>query len=44
MPMTVALSKSVAFILLGMFQLALTAIEYRRVQDAKHANTACDVP
>ena len=33
-----------ALIALGMFQLALTAIEYRRVHGVKYANTARDVP
>lgn len=42
--MTVELSMSVALILLGLFQLALTAIEYRRVHGVKYANTARDVP
>lgn len=35
---------TVALILLGLFQLALTAIEYRRVHGVKYANTARDVP
>lgn len=42
--MTIELSMSVALILLGLFQLALTAIEYRRVHGVKYANTARDVP
>lgn len=35
---------TVALILLGLFQLALTAVEYRRVHGVKYANTARDVP
>lgn len=42
--MTVELAMAVAIILLGMFQLALTAIEYRRVHGVKYANTARDTP
>lgn len=42
--MTVELAMAVAIILLGMFQLMLTAIEYRRVHGVKYANTARDVP
>jgi len=41
--MTVELSMVAALIALGMFQLALTAIEYRRVHGVKYANTARDV-
>ena len=44
MEMTVELAMAVAVILLGMFQLMLTAIEYRRVHGVKYANTARDVP
>jgi uncharacterized MAPEG superfamily protein len=42
--MSVELSMVAALIALGMFQLALTAIEYRRVHGVKYANTARDVP
>lgn len=42
--MTVELAMAVAIILLGMFQLALTAIEYRRVHGVRYANTARDTP
>lgn len=41
---TVELAMAVALILLGMFQLMLTAIEYRRVHGVKYANTARDTP
>jgi uncharacterized MAPEG superfamily protein len=41
--MTVELSMVAALIALGLFQLALTAIEYRRVHGVKYANTARDV-
>jgi len=42
--MTIELAMSVAIILLGLFQLMLTAIEYRRVHGVRYANTARDVP
>jgi len=42
--MSVELSMVAALIALGLFQLALTAIEYRRVHGVKYANTARDVP
>lgn len=42
--MTIELSMAAALIALGMFQLVLTAIEYRRVHGVKYANTARDVP
>jgi uncharacterized MAPEG superfamily protein len=42
--MSIELSMVAAQIALGMFQLALTAIEYRRVHGVKYANTARDVP
>jgi uncharacterized MAPEG superfamily protein len=42
--MSIELSMVAALIALGLFQLALTAIEYRRVHGVKYANTARDVP
>jgi uncharacterized MAPEG superfamily protein len=42
--MTTELAMAVALIVLGLFQLALTAIEYRRVHGVKYANTARDTP
>jgi uncharacterized MAPEG superfamily protein len=42
--MSIELSMVAALIALGLFQLALTAVEYRRVHGVKYANTARDVP
>ena len=42
--MTTELAMAVALIVLGLFQLMLTAGEYRRVHGVKYANTARDVP
>ena len=42
--MTVELAMAAALIGLGMIQVMLTAIEYRRVHGVHYANTARDVP
>jgi uncharacterized MAPEG superfamily protein len=42
--MTIELAMAAALIALGLFQVALTAIEYRRVHGIAYANTARDVP